>query len=392
MVYDVVILGAGAAGLMCAAWLNEHSGLSVCVIEGNARPGMKIRISGGGKCNLTNTRVGPENYLGDPALVQAVLSRFGRDDLLRYVRRDGCEPVVRKGRYYFCPHSAQELVDLLVGRASKSRFFFDRSIKEVVPDAEGFRVQTSGETVRGRRVVVATGGKSYATVGATEIGVMIAQALGHAVVPFRPALAGLTLQKAQFWMKELSGISFPVTIRVGDKCLREDMLFAHRGISGPAVLSASLYWEKGTIAIDFLDGKPVASLLERGGKKKISTALPLPKRFCSALLQHLDIPDVPCDRLSPEQKVRIETAANYRFAPAGTFGFTKAEVSKGGIAGEELSVPHCESRRVSGLYLIGEVVDVTGELGGYNFQWAFASAVCAAEHIAHAKRMSETPL
>lgn len=381
MLYDVVILGAGAAGLMCAAWLNEHSSLTVCVIEGNARPGMKVRISGGGKCNLTNTHVGPENYLGDPVLVDAVLSRFGRDDLLNYVRRDGCEPVVRKGRYYFCPHSAQELVDLLVRRASKSRLLYGRVIKAVAPSAEGFKVQTSDETVRGRRVVVATGGKSYATVGATDVGATIAQGLGHTVMPFRPALAGLTLQKAQFWMKALSGISFPVTIRIGEKRLRENMLFAHRGISGPAILSASLYWEKGTIAIDFLDGIPLAPLLERGGQKNMTTVLPLPKRFCTALLQHLQIPDVPCHRLTPDQKRSIAMVSDYRFAPAGTFGFTKAEVSKGGIVAEELSVPHCESRRVRGLYMIGEVVDVTGELGGYNFQWAFASAVCAAEHI-----------
>jgi len=379
--FEVAILGGGAAGLMAAARLNERGERSVCIIEGNERLGAKIRISGGGKCNLTNVAVSECNYLGDAALVRAVLVRFDAAALLAWVRERGCEPVLRKGRYYFCPHSAQELIDLLRSSARHTRFFTGHRISGVAQTEGGFTVTTDKRTFSARKVIVATGGVSYASVGATDIGMRIAESFGIATLPFRPALAGLTLQKEQFWMKALTGVSFPVTIRAGGKTLKEDMLFAHRGISGPAVLSASLYWEKGTITIDFLDGKSVAALLKKGGNKKVATALPLPKRFVSQFLEHLGIGDKPCSMLEMGEKQLLEGLNAYTFAPAGTFGFTKAEVSKGGVNVSELSSPSCESRRVPGLYFAGEVVDVTGELGGYNFQWAFSSAVCIAEHI-----------
>jgi len=370
---------------MAAAWLNEHSPLSVCVIEGNEKPGAKIRISGGGKCNLTNVNVSERHYLGDEALVRGVLQRFDRDALLSWVRRRGCRPVVRKARYYFCPHSAQELIDILLAAGRRTRLFLGHSITNVRKEGDFFTVTTDRRQVTAKQLIVATGGVSYASVGASGIGMKIAEDFGIETVPFRPALAGLTLQKDQFWMKALSGVSFAVTIRVGGKTLQEDMLFAHRGISGPAVLSASLYWEKGPIEIDFLNGRSPSLLLKKGGNKKVSTALPLPKRFLVQYLQHAGIGDKPCSALSREETAALEGLAAYRFAPAGTFGFTKAEVSKGGVAAAELTIPACESRRIGGLYFVGEVVDVTGELGGYNFQWAFASAVCAAERAMQKK-------
>ncbi|WP_345986090.1 aminoacetone oxidase family FAD-binding enzyme [Sulfurimonas sp. HSL-1656] len=381
MEYDVAILGGGAAGLMAAARLNERGGLSVCVVEGNAKPGAKIRISGGGKCNLTNVTVSEHNYLGDATLVRSVLKRFDDSALLNWVRARGCEPVVRKARYYFCPRSAEELIDILLKSAEGVRFFLGHKIETVRQKENGFFVTTDKTTLKARNVIVATGGVSYASVGATDIGLKIAESFGIETVPFRPALAGMTLQKEQFWMKDLSGISFPVTIHVGEKRLREDMLFAHRGISGPAVLSASLYWEKGTVTIDFLDGRSVEAVLKRGGNKKIATAIPLPKRFITAFLDALGVEDKPCSAVTAEEKVMLKTLNAYTFAPAGTFGFTKAEVSKGGVACNALQPYSCESRGVRGLYFVGEVVDVTGELGGYNFQWAFASGRCAADHI-----------
>ncbi|MBD3800660.1 MAG: aminoacetone oxidase family FAD-binding enzyme [Campylobacterales bacterium] len=366
---------------MAAVRLNERGGLSICVVEGNAKPGAKIRISGGGKCNLTNVSVTEHNYLGDAALVRSVLRRFDGSALLKWVRARGCEPVVRKARYYFCPRSAQELIDILLKSAEGVRFFLGHKIERVQQDDEGFIVTTDKRTLKARNVIVATGGVSYASVGATDIGLKIAESFGIETVPFRPALAGMTLQKEQFWMKALTGISFPVTIHVGEKRLREDMLFAHRGISGPAVLSASLYWEKGMITIDFLDGLSVEGVLKRGGNKKIATAIPLPKRFVTQFLDALGVSDKPCSAVTAEEKVMLKTLNAYTFAPAGTFGFTKAEVSKGGVACSALQAYSCESRDVRGLYFVGEVVDVTGELGGYNFQWAFASGRCAADHI-----------
>ncbi len=382
MEFDVAILGAGAAGLMAAAWLNEHSRLSVCVIEGNTKPGAKVRISGGGKCNLTNTQVSERNYLGDAKLVREVFRCFDRDALLQFVKERGCEKLeLRKGRYYFCPRSAQQMIDLLLHSANKSRFLFGQNIKAVVQNNEGFRVETDKETVTAGNVIVATGGISYASVGASDIGLKIAESFGIETVPFSPALAGLTLQKDQFWMKALSGISFPVAIRVGDKRLREEMLFAHRGISGPVVLSASLYWEKGMIEVDFLDGQNVGELVKRGGNKKLSTALPLPKRFILLFLAQLGVEDKPCSAFSTDEKKVLYRFSTYRFAPAGTFGFTKAEVSKGGVSTDALQSCCCEAKKSKGLYFVGEVVNVTGELGGYNFQWAFSSAVSAAVNI-----------
>lgn len=379
---DVAILGAGAAGLMAAAWLNEKSALRVCVIEGNAKAGAKIRISGGGKCNVTNTEVSASHYLGDAQLVGEVLRRFDNEALLQYIRERGCEKIERrKGRYYFCPKSAQQLIDLLLRSAGSCRFLYEHTLQGVYGEASGYRVETDKKTVRASSVIVATGGISYTSVGATGIGLEIAQSFGIETVPFRPALAGFTLQKDQFWMKALSGISFPVTIRVGEKRLREDMLFAHRGISGPAVLSASLYWEKGLIEIDFLDGRNLSELIRKGGNKKLSTALPLPRRFVLALFEHLGVEDKPCSALSAQEKKSLHYISAYRFAPAGTFGFSKAEVSKGGVSARALKIPSCETLGHKGLYFAGEVVDVTGELGGYNFQWAFASAVCASEAI-----------
>lgn len=377
--FDVAILGGGAAGLMAAAWLREHTALRVSLIEGNPKLGAKIGISGGGKCNLTNVTLGAENYLGDGALVRDVLGKFDNEALLQWVQARGCHPVLRKERYYFCPKSAQELIDIFLGCTTGTALFLRHRILGLQKSDELFTVMTDKAELRARRVIVATGGVSYASVGATDVGVQIAEAFGIRVVPFRPALAGLTLQPEQFWMKALSGVSFPVTIRIKDKTLREDMLFTHRGISGPAVLSASLYWEKGALSIDFLAGGSLASLLTSGGNRKLSRALPLPRSFVIALLAHLQLEDKPCSRLTRREHDILCRLCAYEFAPAGTFGFSKAEVSKGGVACEELVGGSCESRRVAGLFFAGEVIDVTGELGGYNFQWAFASALSAAQ-------------
>jgi len=179
-------------------------------------------------------------------------------------------------------------------------------------------------------------------------------------------------------MKALSGLSCFVEIKVADRVLREEMLFAHKGISGPAVLSASLYWEKGDVSIDFLPSNPIEELVKKGGKKLLSSVVPLPKRLAKALLQAIEIKDKECAKIEKEELQKLMQVHNYTFAPAGNFGFTKAEVSRGGVMSNELNQESLEAKKVKGLYFIGEVVDITGELGGYNFQWAFSSAyVCA---------------
>lgn len=380
--YDVVILGAGAGGLLCAGQLNQKSDLDVAVIEGNAKAAAKLKISGGGKCNITNVKVSLEHFLGDQEMVKSVLRHFSKEDLLALLQIHGLKPVIRKGRYYFCPKSSDEIISVLMKLSRKSHFVYNEKIKSVEKSDDLFIIKTDKDIYQSRQVVVATGGLSYTTLGASDIGLQIASNFGHGVRPFQPALAGMTLQPDQFWMKSLSGISLPVRITVAKRVIEEDLLFAHRGISGPAVLSASLYWYKGKITVDFL---PLEDIVKRckGEKKQISTVMHLPKRFSRAFLEHLGIDDKPCNRLSADELDRLQQLHCYSFAPSGSFGFSKAEVSRGGVKTDEIDPNTMQSRKVDGLYFIGEVVDVTGELGGYNFQWAFSSGVVAADGIIH---------
>lgn len=377
--YDVIILGGGASGLMCAAQLREKSGLSIAIVEGNSRPALKLKASGGGKCNLTNVEVDESHFLGDKALVSHALSVFSKEALLEYFYKGGLRPVVRKERYYFCPKSSDEVISILLGRSSGCDILLGHTVVSVTGEHR-FEVTTDKGVFHASNVVVATGGASYKELGASDIGLRIGENYGHKIVPFAPALVGLTVQPKEFWMKELSGVSFKARIRVGQKVLDEDLLFAHKGISGPVVLSASLYWNKGEIVIDFLPDFDLTTI--KSEKKIISTALPLPKRFMKGFLEAVGLEDKPCSRLKSDEWERLERIRGYSMAPAGTFGLSKAEVCRGGIACDEIDPHSMQSRRVDGLYFIGETVDVTGELGGYNFQWAFSSAVVCAEAIA----------
>lgn len=376
--YDVIILGGGAAGLMCAAQLRENSTLSIAVIEGNAKPALKLKASGGGKCNLTNVEIDASHYLGDEKLVSHVLESFSKEALLAYFYQGGLRPLIRKERYYFCPNSSDEVISILLGKAHGCDLLTGHKIVSV--EGEGpFAVTTDKGRFKTSIIVLATGGASYKELGASDIGLKIAEKYGLKILPFSPALVGLTLQPKEFWMKELSGISCRAQIRVAGRILDEDLLFAHKGISGLVVLSASLYWHRGEIAINFLPDFDLEKI--RREKKILSTAITLPKRFMKAFLEAIGLEDKPCNRLSSEEFEKLKTIQNYAMAPSGTFGFSKAEACRGGIACEEIDPSTMQSRKIPGLYCIGEVVDVTGELGGYNFQWAFSSAVVCAKAI-----------
>lgn len=222
---------------------------------------------------------------------------------------------------------------------------------------------------------------SYATIGASSIGYEIAKSFGHSIVTPAPALVGLTVQKDQFWMKKLSGISFNAKLSVADKVLESDLLFTHKGISGPVVLSGSLYWQKGKISLDFLPNSDLKKLLDKKVKKQISSQIPLPKRFMTEFLESLHVEDNPVYKLTQDEIEKLQVLKHYEFAPAGNFGFTKAEVTKGGVNTDEVDALTFESKLQKDLYFIGEVLDVTGELGGYNFQWAFASAKSLTTHL-----------
>ncbi|MBU1658647.1 aminoacetone oxidase family FAD-binding enzyme [bacterium] len=377
-IYDVLILGAGASGLMCASSLNKK--WHVGIVDVNENVCKKLKISGGGKCNITNTDVSVDNFEGDKELISSVLCTFSKDDLLHFLQKNGVEPLIRKNRYYFCKESADEIIDVLKKKTRHVEMLLNREIFEVKKRDDIFETKTSKGILKSKRVVIATGGKSFKTLGASEIGLDIAKSFDLKVKEFSPALVGMTLQKEQFWMKELSGLSAYVHIKVNDKILKEEMLFAHKGISGPAVLSASLYWQKGNICIDFLPNNNILTLI-KGSKKLLSSVIPLPRRLSKSLLEALNVEDVECKKITPHAKENLLKIHNYEFAPAGNFGFTKAEVSRGGLYAEELNPKTLESWHVENLYFIGEVVDVTGELGGYNFQWAFSSGVACADNI-----------
>ncbi len=340
----------------------------------------KLKISGGGKCNITNVEVSEQNFDGDEELVEYALSVFSRDDLLKFLHDNGVEPVVRKDRYYFCKNSSDEIINILKGKTQHFETLLNREVIELKKVDDIFELKTSKGILKSKRVVVATGGKSFKNLGASEIGLKIAKDFDMKVKEFTPALVGMTLQKDQFWMKELSGLSCYVHITVNDKILKEDMLFAHKGISGPAILSASLYWQKGSVSVNFLPNENIINLIN-SSKKLVSSVIPLPKRLSRSILEALNVQDIECSKLSKQSIENLKCIHNYEFAPAGNFGFTKAEVSRGGVLSSELNRYTLESLDVEGLYFIGEVVDVTGELGGYNFQWAFSSGIVCARNI-----------
>ena len=376
--YETLILGAGASGMMCAARLTDKK--SVAILERNDRVGAKIAVSGGGRCNLTNRRLDLQRYRGERGFIQTVLKRYDQRWLRRWFDERGVQTRLEKGDQYFCVQKAEGVNRALSEAIRGVRLHLGSSVAGIERRGEGFLLHVrNGESIAARRLVVASGGLSYPRLGASDIGLRIAEVLGHRIVRPAPALVGWTLQPQQAFFKSLSGISAEVELRVGDRRWKDRILFAHRGLSGPAVLNASLWRERGEVSIDFLPGVELRSLY--GERKQISTLLPLPRRLARALLEHLEIPDRPARELDAEGRRRLEGLHDYRFAPAGDFGYGRAEVTRGGVDTREVDPYSMESRRVKGLYFVGEVLDVTGEVGGFNFQWAFSSAAVCADAI-----------
>lgn len=375
MFYDIAVIGAGASGLMLASLIKSKK---VCIIDSNNEIGAKIKVSGGSKCNITNKYLKPSNFLGDSEFISEVLSKFDNDDLLHFLNSNNLFPKVNpkiiKGTY-FC-NSSSEVINMFKRLISRHTLMLDTTVKSLKEINDTFEIETSRGKINSKKIIVASGGISFANLGASDIGYKIAQQFGHTVNKAIPALVGFTVQKEQFWFKFLSGLSLPVIIEVNDKKLEGNMLFAHKGFSGPAVLNASLYWQKGKLSIDFLPNKKINTYLKSG--KNISTLLPLPKRFVKEFLNSISLEDKPLNLLNSDEIKKLNRLKKYEFAPAGNFGFSKAEVTKGGVETSGVDVSTMESKLKKNLYFIGEVLDVTGELGGYNFQWAFSSAyVCA---------------
>ncbi len=366
---NILIIGGGASGLMLASLLPKGS---ATIVESNHKLGAKMLVSGGGKCNITNREMGTEYFMGEGHFVKPALDIFSQKKLLHWLEEKKLFPQLRKTNQYFCKNSAQELLDIFLKEVKKQKILLDEKVLHVTKRDKYFSVVTNKRTLSAEHVVVASGGLSFPRLGASPIGYDIAKSFGHTVIKTAPALVGFTVQKEQFFFKELSGTSTDVEITINETKCKGSLLFTHKGVSGPAVLDASLYWEKGKIEIDFLPCFSWDSI--KGSNKKVSTLLPLPKRITKAFLVQLELEDKPFSKISPIELQKLNTLKHYIFAPAGTFGYTKAEVTKGGVCTHEVDANSMMSKKIEGLYFIGEVLDITGRLGGYNFQWAFSSA------------------
>jgi predicted Rossmann fold flavoprotein len=391
--YDVVVLGAGAAGLMCAAMAGQ-AGRRVLVVDHAAKLAEKIRISGGGRCNFTNRDAGPANFVSDnPHYCRSALARYTPQDFIALLARHRIAWHEKHRGQLFCDDSSERIVEMLLaecaaGGVTRRQPCAVHAVRR--DEVAGFELDTAHGPVRAASVVVATGGLSIPKIGATDFGYRLARQFGHRIVEPRPALVPLTFRAAD-WAPyaELAGVSLEAGVACRDGAFVEDLLFTHRGLSGPAILQISLYWRPGdALRIDLLPGRDAeAELLDakRGSHRRLDNALAalLPARLARAWLRdeaslmQRTLPDVP-DR---ELRRIAATLQRWALAPDGSEGWRKAEVTAGGVDTRELSSQTMESRRCPGLYFIGEVVDVTGWLGGYNFQWAWASAAACARAL-----------
>ncbi|MEA1879966.1 MAG: aminoacetone oxidase family FAD-binding enzyme [Campylobacterota bacterium] len=376
MKYKVIIVGGGASGLMLASLLPKNTAL---VIESNAKVAAKVLVSGGGKCNITNSKMGAEYFLAEEAFISPALKKFNEKSLLTWLSRQGLEPEIRKESQYFCKHTAKELVDILIKESKKQSTHVNEQVVSATKKGDTFFVKTNKTIYQCQHLVIASGGLSFPKLGASSIGYDLATSFGHSVTKTAPALVGFTVQKEQFFFKELSGASCDVEIHVNDKICSGALLFAHKGISGPAVLDASLFWEKRKMQIDFLPDFNWKTI--KDSKKNISTLLPLPKRITKAFLLQLSLHDKPFNKMNLEEIEKLKVLNAYIFSPAGTFGYSRAEVTKGGIDTNEINKETMMSKKEDALYCLGEVLNVTGKLGGYNFQWAFSSAYMCSRYL-----------
>jgi predicted Rossmann fold flavoprotein len=364
---------------MLASNLDKKKYKNICLIDTNAKIGSKIKVSGGAKCNITNELVTSNNYLGDREFVKELLKKFSKDDLLSFLNKNGVNPKINpkivKGTY-FC-NSSQDVIDMFTKITTHIKKYLNTTVLDLDFD-KYFKIKTDSKLIEAKKVIVASGGLSYSMLGASSIAFDIAKKFGHSIIKLEPALVGFTVQKEQFWFKNLAGISMPVFTFVEDKRVEGSLLFAHKGCSGPVILTSSLYWKKGKMAIDFLPKQRIETFFQ--GNKNISSALPLPKRFIQEFLLSVELEDKSVSKLTDEEKAKLSLLKNYEFSPAGNFGYTKAEVTKGGINTNEINHNSFESLKQKDLFFIGECLDITGELGGFNFQIAFSEGmVCARE-------------
>jgi predicted Rossmann fold flavoprotein len=392
--FDVIIIGAGAAGLMCALTAGRR-GRRVLVIERSNRAGKKILMSGGGRCNFTNTGTGPENFLSaNPHFCKSALARFTPWQFIERVERHGIAYHEKELGQLFCDDSSRQIVDMLLTDCADAgvRILTSCAIDSVrAPSGQPgqFVAETSHGSFSADAMVVASGGLSIPRMGATGFGFELARRFGHRVLPTRAGLVPLVLSgKPLEDLADLSGVALPVIAHSNGQHFHNQMLITHRGVSGPAILQISSYWQPGDpLQLNLLPGIDALALLEDRQRARPASELKsvlselLPKRFAQRLCERW-LGNRPMRQIAPAELKRIaEQLGHWQLTASGTEGYRTAEVTLGGVDTTELSSRTMESRRVPGLYFIGEVVDVTGWLGGYNFQWAWASGFAAGESV-----------
>lgn len=385
MTYDAIIIGGGAAGLFCALTAGRR-GKRALIIEHNAEVGRKIIISGGGRCNFTNKSVTAENFVSqNPHFAKSALARYTSSDFVDLVRKHKIPYYEKTLGQLFCRESSRQIVDMLLAecRAAKVTIETSCTVKSVSNDGT-FVVETSKGTFRSNNVVVACGGLSFAKIGATDLGYKIAKQFGLKLVETRPSLVALALQGESY--KQLAGLSHEAVVTTGDQSFRENILFTHRGLSGPAILQISNYWKRDQdVEIDLVPDKNIATIIEknRTSRQNLDNFLSefLPKRFADEFAaRHFG--NKPLYQMNQAEIASlIDTLSNWTVKFRETEGYDRAEVTLGGVSTGELSSQTMESKRQKGLYFIGEIVDVTGWLGGYNFQWAWSSGFAAGSSI-----------
>lgn len=394
--FDVIILGAGAAGLLCAIEAGKR-GRRVLVLDKANKPGKKILISGGGRCNFTNLYIEPDAYLSqNPHFCKSALARYTQWDFIALVEKHGLTWHEKTLGQLFCDQKAPAIVKMLLDEAEQAGVTvqLQTELESLERAGEVFTLQTSQGTYRSESCVVATGGPSIPRMGATDIGVQLAKQFGLKNIPFSPALVPFTCHQddlaGQF--ADLPGVSLDVQAQCGAGSFREHMLFTHRGVSGPAMLQVSSYWQKGeAVHVNLLPDENVLDWLQVQQQQRpdaqlktvLNTVFPkkLAQRLCETVLPE-QVTGKPLKQLSDQDLGAVaEQLSSWSLVPAGTEGMRTAEVCLGGVNTDELSSKTMEAKQVQGLYFIGETVDVTGWLGGYNFQWAWASGWCAGQYV-----------
>lgn len=395
---DVVVIGAGAAGMMCALEAGKR-GRAVLLLDHATRLAEKIRISGGGHCNFTNRHAGPKNFLShNPHFCRSALARFTPQDFIALVEKHGIRYHEKKLGQLFCDDSAQQIIDLLRQECATAGVEWQmpcrvQSINPAKPDADssgGFVLETDRGGIVTDALVIATGGLSIPQIGASPFGYRVAEQFGIAVTPLRPALVPLTFAPEQLaCFADLPGVALDAVVSCKGARFRENLLITHRGLSGPAILQISSYWQPGeAIHINLLPDLDAAALLlaQRHSASLLPNLLAqyLPRRFAQAWSETSAAaqPLKPLQHYSENELRQIAAQLHdWQVTPSGTVGYKKAEVTLGGVDTRELSSKTMQANKVPGLYFIGEVVDVTGQLGGFNFQWAWASGYAAGQFV-----------